>query len=43
MKEKYQLEWENIVITYINQGMNKSDAKCRADEALQYKYERNEE
>lgn len=39
LREKYRLEWENIVIDKINQGWLKSEAQNWADESLLDKYE----
>jgi len=38
LREKHRLEWENIVITKINQGFSKSDAKQWADECILSRY-----
>ena len=38
LREKYRLEWENLVISYINQGMGKEEAKLNADVCLDDKY-----
>lgn len=38
LREKHRLEWENIVISLINQGWLKSDARYEADELIEIRY-----
>ena len=43
LREKYRLEWENIVISLISSGWLKSDAQYEADERLELKYSEDED
>lgn len=38
LREKYRLEWENIVISLINSGWSKGEAQHEADDRLNDKY-----
>lgn len=38
MSDTLLLEWENLVITYINRGFTKSDARTRATEIMEDRY-----
>lgn len=38
LRDKYRLEWENIVINLINQGWMKSKAQYEADDRLESRY-----
>ena len=42
LREQHRLEWENLVITYINQGCSKSDARYNADQRISDKYGKEE-
>ena len=34
IREKHRLEWENIVISYINRGYSKGEAMQKADDSF---------
>lgn len=38
LREKHRLEWENIVISLINRGWSKSDARWEADDRIESRY-----
>lgn len=43
LREKYRLEWENIVIMLINSGWGRSDAQIEADQRIEDNHDEEDE